>query len=138
MRTSKRSCEDCYFRRNLLCALELDEPCPTFRSNRPEGVALSQRPAVREVILTEASEQSNGGSERQEHVEPCEGAIARACWLLPRDIREDQRAEWVDEIQSARENERAVVPRLISLVVLGVPRLRLRHWRKGLTRRSTR
>jgi hypothetical protein len=27
----KVSCEECYFRRNLLCALELDEPCATFR-----------------------------------------------------------------------------------------------------------
>jgi hypothetical protein len=25
------SCEDCYFRSNLLCALELPEPCSTFR-----------------------------------------------------------------------------------------------------------
>jgi hypothetical protein len=25
------SCEDCYFRQNMLCALELDEPCVTFR-----------------------------------------------------------------------------------------------------------
>jgi hypothetical protein len=25
------SCEDCYFRKNMLCALELDGPCPTFR-----------------------------------------------------------------------------------------------------------
>lgn len=27
----KVTCEDCYFRRNLLCALELTEPCATFR-----------------------------------------------------------------------------------------------------------
>ena len=26
------TCEDCYFRRNMLCALKLAEPCPTFRS----------------------------------------------------------------------------------------------------------
>ena len=25
------SCDDCFFRRNMLCALELDGPCPTFR-----------------------------------------------------------------------------------------------------------
>jgi hypothetical protein len=25
------SCEDCYFRCNMLCALNLSEPCPTFR-----------------------------------------------------------------------------------------------------------
>jgi hypothetical protein len=25
------SCDDCYFRKTSLCALELAEPCPTFR-----------------------------------------------------------------------------------------------------------
>ena len=30
---SKRpTCEDCFFRQNELCALNLDEPCTTFRS----------------------------------------------------------------------------------------------------------
>ncbi len=27
----KVTCEDCYFKRNMLCALNLDAPCPTFR-----------------------------------------------------------------------------------------------------------
>ena len=27
----KVHCDDCYFRRNLLCALDLAEPCVTFR-----------------------------------------------------------------------------------------------------------
>jgi hypothetical protein len=26
------SCDECYFRKNMLCALDLDSPCPTFRS----------------------------------------------------------------------------------------------------------
>ena len=30
-KTKKVTCEDCYFGRNLLCALELPEPCATFR-----------------------------------------------------------------------------------------------------------
>jgi hypothetical protein len=25
------SCEDCFFHQNMLCALDLDNPCPTFR-----------------------------------------------------------------------------------------------------------
>lgn len=25
------SCDDCYFRKQMLCALDLDEPCTTFR-----------------------------------------------------------------------------------------------------------
>ena len=25
------TCDDCYFKRNMLCALQLGEPCATFR-----------------------------------------------------------------------------------------------------------
>lgn len=25
------SCKDCYFHKNMLCALNLGEPCPTYR-----------------------------------------------------------------------------------------------------------
>lgn len=25
------SCDECYFRKNMLCALNLDAPCPTYR-----------------------------------------------------------------------------------------------------------
>jgi hypothetical protein len=32
------TCEDCFFKQNLLCALDLDEPCATFRPNHPEGL----------------------------------------------------------------------------------------------------
>jgi hypothetical protein len=34
----KVTCDECFFRRNLLCALALDEPCATFRPDRPEGL----------------------------------------------------------------------------------------------------
>jgi hypothetical protein len=30
-RAHKVTCEECYFKRNLLCALDLQEPCTTFR-----------------------------------------------------------------------------------------------------------
>jgi hypothetical protein len=30
------SCDDCFFRCNLLCALDLDEPCATFRPNEAQ------------------------------------------------------------------------------------------------------
>jgi len=36
--TRKASCENCYFKCNLLCALEQREPCPTFRPDSPEGL----------------------------------------------------------------------------------------------------
>jgi hypothetical protein len=41
--TKKAACEDCFFRCNLLCALELDEPCPTFRPDSPEGLKPPQQ-----------------------------------------------------------------------------------------------
>jgi hypothetical protein len=34
----KVSCEDCYFHCNLLCALDLDAPCTTFRPDHPDGL----------------------------------------------------------------------------------------------------
>lgn len=37
-KTKKASCEDCYFRCNLLCALDEDEPCTTFRPDHPDGL----------------------------------------------------------------------------------------------------
>lgn len=37
-RAKKVSCEQCFFRANMLCALSLDEPCPTYRPNHPEGL----------------------------------------------------------------------------------------------------
>ena len=30
-RQKQLSCEDCFFHQNLLCALDLGEPCATFR-----------------------------------------------------------------------------------------------------------
>ena len=36
--SGKVSCEDCYFRCNLLCALRSAEPCGTFRPNGPDGL----------------------------------------------------------------------------------------------------
>jgi hypothetical protein len=32
------SCEDCFFRQNLLCALDSDAACATFRPNHPDGL----------------------------------------------------------------------------------------------------
>ncbi len=42
-RVAKVSCEQCFFRRNMLCALELDAPCPTFRPNHPDGLRPAQQ-----------------------------------------------------------------------------------------------
>jgi hypothetical protein len=35
-KTRKVSCDECYFRCNLLCALDLAEPCATFRPNEAQ------------------------------------------------------------------------------------------------------
>jgi hypothetical protein len=35
-RAQKVSCEECFFRVNLLCALELSEPCATFRPSEAQ------------------------------------------------------------------------------------------------------
>jgi hypothetical protein len=32
------TCDDCFFRRNLLCALSEEHACATFRPNHPEGL----------------------------------------------------------------------------------------------------
>jgi hypothetical protein len=32
------SCESCYFRQNLLCAVSDSGPCATYRPNHPEGL----------------------------------------------------------------------------------------------------
>jgi hypothetical protein len=41
--TRSVSCDDCFFRQNMLCALALEKPCPTFRPNRPEGLRPPQQ-----------------------------------------------------------------------------------------------
>jgi hypothetical protein len=41
--TKKVTCEDCFFHRNLLCALELDDACATFRPDSPEGLKPPQQ-----------------------------------------------------------------------------------------------
>ena len=45
-RKNGRSCEDCFFHRNLLCALDLDEPCSTFRADSPQGLVPPRQPAL--------------------------------------------------------------------------------------------
>jgi len=41
--TSKASCKDCYFRREGLCALAGEIPCPTFRAVTAGGQLLPPR-----------------------------------------------------------------------------------------------
>ncbi len=39
-------CEDCYFRKKMLCALDVEEPCVTFRPSRPEGLVPPRQPVL--------------------------------------------------------------------------------------------
>jgi hypothetical protein len=41
-----RSCEDCFFHRHMLCALDLDEPCSTFRPDAADGLIPPQQPSL--------------------------------------------------------------------------------------------
>ena len=40
---TKVTCDDCFFSRHGLCALELDEACSTFRPDHPEGLRPPQQ-----------------------------------------------------------------------------------------------
>jgi len=40
------SCDQCFFRKNHLCALELDQPCSTFRPHSPDGLVPPTQPAL--------------------------------------------------------------------------------------------
>ena len=45
-RKNGRSCEDCFFHRRMLCALNLDEPCSTFRPDTEAGLVPPRQPAL--------------------------------------------------------------------------------------------
>ena len=45
-RKNGRSCEDCFFHRHMLCALDLDEPCSTFRPDADGGLVPPRQPAL--------------------------------------------------------------------------------------------
>lgn len=47
---AKISCEDCFFKANMLCALDLDGPCATFR---PAEAKLKPPPQLRLVFRHE-------------------------------------------------------------------------------------
>lgn len=40
------SCDDCYFRRAGLCALTLEEPCPTFRLHSRGSLVPPRQPRL--------------------------------------------------------------------------------------------
>jgi hypothetical protein len=45
-KTTKLTCEDCYFRRAGLCALSLESPCPTFRTQSRGSLVPPRQPRL--------------------------------------------------------------------------------------------
>ncbi|HEY7151578.1 MAG TPA: hypothetical protein VH391_07845 [Solirubrobacterales bacterium] len=45
-RKGRPSCQDCFFHCQMLCALDLDEPCSTFRPNSTDGLIPPRQPAL--------------------------------------------------------------------------------------------
>jgi hypothetical protein len=45
-KSAKASCNDCYFRREGLCALPGEKPCPTFRSVSGGQLAPPRQPRL--------------------------------------------------------------------------------------------
>jgi hypothetical protein len=49
------SCDDCYFRKRMLCALDLDGPCSTFRPDNASGLLPPRQPSL---LIREPSTQA--------------------------------------------------------------------------------
>jgi hypothetical protein len=49
------SCADCFFHCQMLCALDLDEPCSTFRPNSGDRLVPPRQPAL---LLRQSPEES--------------------------------------------------------------------------------
>ncbi len=45
-RKGRPSCLDCFFHCQMLCALDLDEPCSTFRPNTADGLVPPRQPSL--------------------------------------------------------------------------------------------
>jgi hypothetical protein len=45
-RKGRPSCVDCFFHCQMLCALDLDEPCSTYRPDSDDGLVPPRQPAL--------------------------------------------------------------------------------------------
>ena len=45
-RKGEPSCRNCFFHRRMLCALDLDAPCSTFRADGPDGLVPPVQPPL--------------------------------------------------------------------------------------------
>ena len=58
-RKAKPSCADCYFGCRMLCALELSEPCSTFRPDSPAGLMPPAQPTL--LVSSDVELEATGG-----------------------------------------------------------------------------
>jgi len=56
-RKGRPSCVDCFFHCQMLCALDLDEPCSTFRPNTADGLIAPRQPAL---LIRQAPDERTG------------------------------------------------------------------------------
>ncbi len=45
-RRGEPSCRDCFFHRKVLCTLDIDQPCSTFRLDGPTGLVPPVQPSL--------------------------------------------------------------------------------------------
>jgi hypothetical protein len=45
-RRGEPSCRDCFFHRHVLCTLDIDQPCSTFRLDGPNGLVPPVQPSL--------------------------------------------------------------------------------------------
>jgi hypothetical protein len=45
-RKNAPTCADCFFHQRMLCALDLDQPCSTFRRGGPDGLVAPRQPSL--------------------------------------------------------------------------------------------
>jgi len=62
-RKGRPSCVDCFFHCQMLCALDLDEPCSTFRPNTGDGLVPPRQPAL---LLRQAPDERAGTASGRE------------------------------------------------------------------------
>jgi hypothetical protein len=115
MSQRQRSCEECFFRVELLCALELTDNEVCFREASPPPGTRAPRQRAQPRLFTRV--------------------IAGSCIVLPRNERQDQIDEWADHLATARGQGRSVILRTASLLFGAVPALAVQLRWRALTRR---
>ncbi len=73
-------CEECFFHCQLLCALDLDEPCSTFRPNSADGLVPPRQPAL---LVRQADERAGAHGDLKPGAGPRSGTALHRRRLRP-------------------------------------------------------